>query len=145
MGLTSTFKTNLLGLLFSNSGISNIGDATGLVGSSVDGNYYIALTTTTPTEVVAGTECSYTGYTRVAVSRNNGFTEVGSNASNTSPVTFPEATAGSETATYFEIYTAATGGDRIGFGQITSPAGGLIINPGTIPEFPIGDLDIDIT
>lgn len=42
MSKSNTFETELLTLLFNNTNIANIGDATGLRGSTTAGNFYVA-------------------------------------------------------------------------------------------------------
>lgn len=143
MSMTNSFETDLLELLFNNTTLANIGDTTGIVGSTADGNLYIALTTTTPSDSAAGTAATYTGYARVAVVRtSSGWTVSGANASNAAAVTFGECTAGSSTVTHLEIYTAITGGDRLFWGALDSSLA-ITTTSNQIPEFAIGDLDVD--
>ncbi len=143
MSMTNSFETDLLELLFNNTTLANIGDTTGIVGSTADGSLYIALTTTTPTDSAAGTAANYTGYARVAVARTaGGWTIAGANASNAALVTFGECTAGSSTVTHFEIYTAITGGDRLFWGALDSSLA-ISTTANQIPQFAIGDLDVD--
>jgi hypothetical protein len=62
---------NLLKLVFTNTTWANVGDATGLVGSSVAGSLYVSLHTASPAAGDQTTsETSYTGYARVAVARS---------------------------------------------------------------------------
>lgn len=66
----NTFEVDLLELILENTTLANVGDATGLVGSSGAGSLYVSLHTADP---VGGnqttSECDYTSYARVAVSR----------------------------------------------------------------------------
>lgn len=144
MSLTNAAETDLLELLFNNLDWPNIGDASGLQGSAAPGNFYISLHTSDPGETgnQSTNEVSYTGYGRVAVARSSGgFTITGGNCANTAAVTFGECTAGSATAAYFGIGTAATGsGNLIASGQLTQS---LNITTGVIPKFNAGDLDIN--
>ena len=138
---TDAFETDFLEHIFQNAAIANIGDASGLPASATEDSLYIALFTTSPTDSTAGTEAAYTGYARIAVARNSSnWTVAGNNASNTNAITFPEATAGSETENGFGILTAITGGDLLFYGDLDSP---LAVSVGITPNIPAGDLDIN--
>lgn len=144
MSATNNFENELLALIFNNTDLAGIGDASGLQNSATAGSLYISLHTSSPGE--AGTqatnEASYGAYARVAVARSGaGWTVSGNNASNAAAVTFPTATGtGTETETYFGIGTAATGaGDLLLYGALTSPAVVAVTNT---PSFAIGELDV---
>lgn len=140
--LTNLAETNFLELLFTNVDWENIGDASGLQNSAAAGSFYVALYTVAPTDAGGGTECTYTGYARVAVARSgSGWTISGNNASNTSAITFGECTAGSETAVAAAILTASSGGDMIAWGDLSS---NIAISAGVIPEIPAGDFDVNM-
>jgi hypothetical protein len=142
MSATNSFETALLNHLFTNANIANIGDATGLRGSTSAGSYWIALFTTAPTESTAGTEANYTGYARVAVARTSGeWTVSGNNASNTAAITFGQCTGGTNTITSFGILTASTAGDLLIYGALGE---NRTITSGITPEFAIGELDINL-
>lgn len=49
-GMANTSATNLLLLLFNNTTWANIGDATGIVGSTGAGSFYLSLHTSSPAE-----------------------------------------------------------------------------------------------
>lgn len=144
MSFSNAFETDLLELLFNNTTLANMGDVTGLVGSTGAGSLYVSLHTADPGE--AGTqatnEISYTGYARVAVARNSGgWTVTGNTVSNTAAVTFGACTAGSGTATHFGIGLEVSGAtELLAYGTISSPGGGLAISAGITPEFAIGAL-----
>jgi len=144
MSLTNTAETNLLLLLFNNTSWANVGDATGLVGSTVVGSMYISLHTADPTETGSQTasEATYTSYARVAVARTaGGWTVSGNNCSNTSAITFPACTGGSNTITHFGIGSAVSGaGNLFMSGALDSS---LAVSSGITPEFAIGELDVD--
>jgi len=143
MSATNGFETSLLTLIFNNTAIANIGNAGGLQPSSAPGDLYVGLTTADPTETGStANELAYTGYARIAVARSaGGWTISSNNASNAAAITFGEMAAGGpESATHFFIATALTGGDVLFSGALT---GTLVINDGVIPEFAIGDLDIN--
>lgn len=68
---SNLLETDFLSLYFTNVNIANLGDATGVRGSTVAGSLYLSLHTDYPGE--AGTqstsECAYTNYARKAVAR----------------------------------------------------------------------------
>jgi len=139
-----TFENSILLHVFQNANIANIGDSTGLRGSSTAGNLYVALFKVAPSDSVQGTELAYTGYARVAVVRSAaGWTVDGNNASNAAAVTFGICTEGApETAISFAVCKAGTIGvdDAMYWGDLSAP---LVININITPDFAIGDLDIN--
>lgn len=72
MSASNAFETALLTLLFNNTNAANIGDATGLRGSTTAGVFYISLHTADPGETGSQTtsESAYTSYARVSVARS---------------------------------------------------------------------------
>ena len=139
MSLTDAAENALVLLLFNNTGWANIGDATGLRGSTTAGSFYISLHTADPGETGNQTtsEAAYTSYARVAVARSSaGFTITADTAANTAAVTFPACTGGSATVTYFGIGTASSGvGNLIASGALTAS---LAVSNGITPSFAIG-------
>lgn len=113
MSKSDAFETALLGLIFTNSNIANIGDATGLRGSSTAGSLFLSLHTADPGDAGSATtsETAYTGYARQAVARSGaGFTVTGNSVSPAANVDFPECTASPGGAiTHFGITTAVSG------------------------------------
>lgn len=148
MAMSTAAAAELLNLLFKNNNWANIGDATGLVASTADGNFYVGLHTASPGAGGDQTtnECSYTGYARTAVARNTGWTVASANVSNAAAVGGTggwDCTAGSNTATHFSIGTDASGaGNLVLFGALDSS---LAISAGIDPQFAIGELDVDVT
>lgn len=139
---TDAFETDILEHIFQNVAISNIGDASGLPAGTA-GSLYIALFTTTPSDSTAGTECAFGAYARQAVSRASGaggWTISGNNCSNTSAVTFPECTSGSETVNGFGIMTALTSGDLLYWAAVDTPRA---VATGVTVEFAAGALDVN--
>ena len=139
----NSFETSVLEHIFNNTNIANIGDATGLRGSTVAGSFYVGLYTVAPSDSVAGTECNYTSYARVAVARSaGGWTISTNNCSNTAVVTFPTCTGGTNTAVAFAICKAGTKDvdDAIFWGDLTAQ---LAISNGITPEFAPAELDIN--
>lgn len=72
--ISDAWVADILNLLFVNSNAANIGDATGLRGSSTAGSLYVSLHTADPgaTGDQTTNEASYTSYARVAVARTSG-------------------------------------------------------------------------
>lgn len=139
MSKSNLHETANLKLVFQNVNASNIGDGTGLRGSSTPGSFYVALYESDPAEDDSGTETTYGGYARQAIARSGaGFTVSGSVCSNASIITFPISTGGSSTITHFAIRTAITTGDLIGSGTVAS----ITIETDDTPKFEIGDLTI---
>lgn len=64
MSFSNTLENELLLLLLNNSNVANIGDATGLRGSSTAGSFYLSLHTSSPGETgtQSTNETSYTSY-----------------------------------------------------------------------------------
>jgi hypothetical protein len=65
MSATNVFENGLLSLIFENANYANVGDATGLRGSSTAGVFYVSLHTANPNETGSQTtsEAAYTsGY-----------------------------------------------------------------------------------
>ena len=141
-GYSQTLETELLEHILNNADVSGIGDATGLLGSTVDGNLYISLHTADPVESDDQTvnECAYTSYARVAAVRDGTYwTVTASTPSYASPVAnivFPTATGGSETATHWGVGTDASGvGKLIASGTITPT---ISISSGVSPTLETG-------
>ena len=112
MSKSNAFETSLLGLIFNNTDIANIGDAGGLQNSAAAGSLYVSLHTADPGEAGDQTtnESAYTSYARVAVARSaGGWTVAGNSATNTALTQFPECTGGSETITHVGIGTDSSG------------------------------------
>ena len=145
MPLSDTFENDLMLLVFNNTNTADIGDATGLRGSSTAGSLYIALHTADPGEsgTASTSEAAYTGYARVAVARSGaGFTVSANAVSNAAAVTFGACTASSSTVTYFSVTTASSGTSKILWRGTTNS---LAVTAGITPSFAIGQLACDIT
>lgn len=125
MSKSDSFETSLIALIFNNTNIANVGDATGLRGSSTAGSLYLSLHTSDPGE--AGTEStneiSYTGYARQAVARSSaGFTCTADTAVLAANVDFPEMTAGAGgTVTHFAVGVASSGATVILYSGTVTP------------------------
>lgn len=97
---------------------------------------YAALWTTALTAASTGstgTEAAYTSYARVAITANTTNFPVSSGGSaiqNGTAITFPANTGSLETETYFALLDAASAGNMLYWGSITSTA----VNPGNTPQ-----------
>ncbi len=142
MSKSNTFENDLLLLIFNNTNAADIGDATGLRGSSSAGSLYVCLHTADPGEAGNATtnECSYTSYARVAVARSGaGWTVTGNAVTNAALIQFPQCTGGSETATHFSITVASSSTSKILYKGALSAS--LAISSGIQPQFAAGELD----
>lgn len=128
MSLSDTFETHTLKYLLTSDSVTR------------PTAWYVALCTTDPDDSTLGTEVTGGGYARQTAA----FTVSGNNASNTSAIEFPEATADYGTVQAVMIMPASTGGtasDMIVHAQLTSDKA---ISTGDIFRIPAGDLDITI-
>jgi hypothetical protein len=116
MSKSNTFENDLLLLVFNNTNISLVGDATGLRGAAAAGSLYLSLHTADPGEAgdQSTNEVAYTSYARVAVARTAGaFTVSGNTVALVANVDFPAGTGGSGTATHVGIGTSASGAGKL--------------------------------
>lgn len=139
MAATNEFEQNALKLILQNINWANVGDATGLRGSSTAGVVYISLHTANPgaTGDQTTSEATYPGYARVAVNRDNTAWTVSGGAPaqavNASTIAFAPCTAGSNTLTYFGVGTAISGtGHLLIAPALTAP---LAVSAGITPTF----------
>jgi hypothetical protein len=142
--LNNTAETAFIVLYFQNTAAANIGNAGGLQPSTVAGSFFISLHTANPGNTGSQTtsEAAYTSYARVAIARSSGgWTSTGNQpaiAENAAACTFPAATGGTETETYFGIGTATSGaGSLIISAALTSS---LAVSNGITPSFAINAL-----
>ena len=143
MSATDTFETGILRLVFENTTFAGIGDATGLVGSSTAGVFYISLHTgtLTDTSVQNTSETTYTSYARQSVARSTaGWTTTNDTVDNDAAITFPAGTGGSGTVTDFGIGDAVSGATALHFFGVNDAS--LVVGSGVTPEFAIGALNI---
>lgn len=145
MSATNVFENGLLSLIFENANYANVGDATGLRGSTTAGVFYISLHTASPGEAGAQntTEAAYTSYARVSVARSTaGWTVASGVADNDAAINFPAATGGSETEVSFGIGSDSTAaGNLFLYGGLTS---NLAVSTGITPSFAAGALDVTL-
>lgn len=143
MSATNVLENGLLSLLFENANYANVGDATGLRGSTTAGVFYISLHTADPGETGTQTtsESAYTNYARVSVARSTaGWTVASGVADNDAAITFPACGATGSTITHCGI-----GSDTSGAGNLfLSGTASLAVSNGITPQFAIGALDISL-
>jgi len=101
---------------------------------------YLALYSTNPTDADTGTEASYDGYQRQAVTftapQLTGGTAV---IQNSAQIQFGVVPTSSGTIAYAGLKTASTGGDLIYYGALAAT---YQLNQGVQPIVPIGNLTI---
>ena len=139
MSKGNTFENELLEHILNNADIANVGDATGLRGSSTAGSLYVSLHTGDPGEGGDQTtnEATYTSYDRVAIARSGAaWTVTANSASPASAITFPQATGGSETITHFAVGTSASGAGKILYKGTVTP--NIEVSNGVTPELGTG-------
>ncbi len=135
MSKSNSWENALLLLLFNNTNVANVGDATGLRGSSTAGNLYVGLHTADPGEAGDQTtsEITYTSYARVAVARSGaGWTVTANSVSPAGAITFPAGTGGSGTATHFSVGTAASSTGVLLYKGAVSP--NIVCGNGVTPQ-----------
>jgi hypothetical protein len=143
--MTDGFENALALLLFNNTGIANIGDATGLPATAAPGSTQLALSTVALSDVdtlLTATEVAYTGYARPTQARASGaggWTVTGATADNASLIQFGEMTAGGpDTVVHLGLGFLATGNVLRLHQDLTAD---LVINDGVNPQFAVGALD----
>jgi len=140
MSKSNTFENDLLLLIFNNTNVANVGDATGLRGSTTAGSLYVSLHTADPGEAGDQTtsEISYTGYARVAVARTSGgWTVTGSSVSPAAEISFGAMTAGTGgLATHAAVGTAASGTGKVLYKGALGPT--ISVSNGVTPKIPVG-------
>lgn len=133
MPKSTALSNGLLNLIFQGTTITGI--ATNAT-TSPNTSLYVALHTASP--AVGGSqttsEAAYTGYARVAVARTSSgwSTSTTASISPVSAISFPAATGGSETETFFSIGTAATGAGVVLYFGAISPT--IAVSNGVQPQ-----------
>jgi hypothetical protein len=144
MSLVNSFETSLLGHIFQNLALPNVGDATGLPASAGAGNIYVSLHTADPGEAAANqgvSEMTYTGYGRkTGVRSSSGWTVSGNTVDNAALISMGENTGSSQTSTHFGLGFASTGTTAL---YMTGTAA-LVVGANVNPQFAIGALDVSL-
>lgn len=145
MSATNVFENGLLSLIFENANLANVGDATGLRGSSTAGVFYISLHTANPNETGSQntSEAAYTSYARVSVARStSGWSVASGVADNDAAINFPQATGGTESESHFGIGSDSSAAGNLYLWGALSAA--LAVSAGITPSFAAGALDITL-
>lgn len=146
MSATNVCENGLLSLIFENANYANVGDATGLRGSSTAGSFYIGLHTANPNETgdQSTSQATWGSYSRQAVARSTaGWTVASGTADNDSAINFPACTSGSETMTHFGVGSdSGTGAGNLFFWGALSA--NLAVSSGITPSFAAGALDVTL-
>lgn len=143
MSATNVFENGLLSLIFENANYANVGDATGLRGSSTAGVFYISLHTADPGETGSQntSESAYTNYARQSVARStSGWTVASGVADNDAAIDFPQGGASGSTLTHSGIGSDSSGAGNL---YLTGTAS-LVVSNGVTPSFAAGALDISL-
>lgn len=98
---------------------------------------YVGLYTAAPSDTGGGTELVGNGYAR----QGAGFTVTGDTASNTLAIEFPTATASWGTITHVGIFDAASAGNLITYGTLTTSK---TVGTGDVFRIPAGDFDVTL-
>ncbi len=138
MSKSDAFENDLLLLLFNNTNIANLGDATGVRGSTAAGSIFVSLHTADPGETgnQGTSETTYTSYARVAVARSGaGWTVSGSAPTQASPVAnidFPACTGGTATITHAGAGVSTSGANRLMYSGTVTP--NISVSTGVTPR-----------
>jgi len=127
-----TFENDLQKLTFNATAIANFADN---AASSPITVIEVSLHTADPGETGNQTtsECAYTGYSRVAVTRtSSGWTVSSNSVSPVANIDFPACTGGSETVTHFAVGTAHTSTGKILYSGTVSP--NISVSSGVTPR-----------
>ncbi len=131
MSKGNAFENGLMQLIFNAVDIANLADDT--VTSPLTA-LFVSLHTSDPGEAGDQTtnECAYTSYARVSVARTaGGWTVTANSVSPVANITFPAATGGSETATYWAIGTLTSGAGILLYSGTVTP--NIVISSGVTP------------
>lgn len=134
MSAANELENEILELVLNNVNAANIGDATGLRGSTTAGSLYLSQHTADPGEAGDQTtsECTYTSYARVALARDGTKWTVTANSAAGVQSSFPAGTGGSGTATHFGVGSASSGAGHLFFSGAISP--NIVTGSGVTPR-----------
>lgn len=139
MSKSNTHENDYLLLMFNNTNMALVGDATGIRASTTAGSLYFSLHTADPGEAGTQTtsEVTYTSYSRVAVARSGaGFTVTANAVATAANVSFPAGTGGSGTAAFWGIGTDASGTGKLLYKGAISPS--IVCGNGITPVLTAG-------
>jgi hypothetical protein len=133
MSKGNTFENDFLKLIFNGTAISLLADNTATTPLE---DLYVSLHTADPGEAggQATSECDYTSYDRVAVSRDtDGWTVTNNSVSPAAEISFPASTGGdTDTVTHFAVGTAASGAGKILYSGTVTP--NISVSSGVTPK-----------
>lgn len=119
--------------------LGSIDLATGTITAGTGG--HIALFTSAPSDAGGGTECSGGSYAREAVGASGFGAASGGAITNTSEFKWADATADWGTVTHIGLFDAATGGNLLVYGALTSS---VAITNGDIFKIPASGFTIQM-
>lgn len=125
MSLSNTFETTTLQWLFTNTSVTR------------PTSWHLALYTVAPGEGGGGTECSGTAYARQSFT----MTVSGDTATNAANIEYAVAGSSWGTLVAVGVFDAATSGNLIAYGNLTTSKA---IDTGDVFRIPAGDLDITL-
>lgn len=137
-----SWEAGLLDLVFTNANFANLGDATGIRGSTTAGNVFLSLHTADPGETgnQQTNEATYTNYARVSVARAGGsWTRTGTaptQMANAAIQQFPTCGASGNTVTHAGVGTATSGAGILLYSGALNAS--LIVNNLITPQYAIG-------
>jgi hypothetical protein len=143
MSATNAFEDKILSLYLTNADAANIGDATGLRGSTAAGSLFVSLHTADPGETGDQTtnESAYTNYARVSVARSvAGWTVTAGVGDNDAAITFPLCGVTGSTITHFGLGSATSGAGS----RDMNGTSALTVSNGITPQFAAGALDVTL-
>jgi hypothetical protein len=114
----NSWEVDLLKHYFQNADVANVGDATGIRGSTTAGSLYLSLHTAYPGEAGSQTtsEAAYTSYARKAVARNGTeWTQSTNQITNANAQSFVAATGGNETEYFLGIGRSSSGAGTLDY------------------------------
>ena len=102
---------------------------------------YLALFTADPTDSASlAAEANYTGYARVALTKESSWTGTASPFTNTNLIQFPACTGGTSVCTHFAVVDTASGAAAMMISGALSAT--LNVSAGIQPQFQAGSLSI---
>ena len=144
MSAQDFFEDDNLEHLFINLALPNLGDAAGLQPSAGAGSFFTSLLTALPAESVSDqtvNEATYVPYARIGVARSAaGWTVAAGVVDNDSPITYAQASSGTDTLTHFGLGFLVSGAGFLDMVGVLASA--LAVSVGITPEFASGDLDV---
>jgi hypothetical protein len=132
MSKGDTFENDLLKLIFQATAIANLADN---ASASPLTNLSVALHTADPGETGVQTtnEASYGAYARVSVARTSAGWAVATNTvTPVATVSFPAATAGTNTITHFSVGPTGGGATKIFYSGTVTP--NIVVTSGVTPQ-----------